>query len=487
MKNKKSKSRREFIKKSGLIGTGVFIVPRHVLGGTGYNAPSDQLALAAIGSGGKGTSDIKNAYLNGKNRVVALCDVDSARAASSYTAHSNATQYSDYRVMLAKEKGIDAITISTPDHNHAKIAYDCMNQGIHVYVQKPLTHTIAEARLLTKTAQQNKVVTQMGNQGGSGTGVPKVQEWVDKNKVGKIHTIYAWTNRPVWPQGVDHPLSNAAEKPKSLDWDLWLGTSKTKPYAPGLHPFDWRGFWEYGTGALGDIGCHTLDLPYKTLKLGFPTSVECTATNVFKKMWIPEYTPEGCPISSMVTIGYDNTPYNKDGIKLIWMDGGLTPTIPEEISEEFIMGFEKGKSSGIMMIGDKGVITSEIYGNMPTLYVKGEKPVVFDTSNQGDVSTIHSQTWTEACKAGFNSPEHKNLTSSFDYAGPFTETVLMGNLALRSHSLRKSNGNRKGRNEFQYYGRKKLLWDGGNMRIKNLDEANEFVTKTYRQGWELPI
>ena len=367
MYNGKSKSRRNFIKKTGLIGTGVFIVPRHVLGGVGYTAPSDQLGLAAVGSGGKGDSDIRNAYQKGKNRVVALCDVDPASAKGSYKTHSDVNKYLDYREMLEKEKDIDALTISTPDHNHAKIAYDCMTMGIDVYVQKPLTHTIAEARLLSKTAEKYKIVTQMGNQGGSSIGVPKIKEWIDQGKVGKVHTIYAWTNRPVWPQGINHPAANPASKPETLDWDLWLGTAKSKPYSPGVHPFDWRGFWEYGTGALGDIGCHILDAPYKALELGYPSSVECSATNVFKKMWVPEYTPEGCPISSMVTLDYKNSPHNTDGIKLIWMDGGLTPTIPEEIKEEFIMNFDVGNSSGIMMIGDKGVISCGVYGLNPKL------------------------------------------------------------------------------------------------------------------------
>jgi predicted dehydrogenase len=488
MQNKKSKSRRNFLKKSGLIGTGVFIVPRHVLGGVGYTAPSDQLALAAVGSGGKGRSDIANAYQGGKNKVIALCDVDPSEASSSYNTHPNANKYIDYREMLDKEKDIDALTISTPDHNHAKVAYDCMTMGIHVYVQKPLTHTIAEARLLSKTAEKYKIVTQMGNQGGSSIGVPKIKEWINKGKVGKVHTIYAWTNRPVWPQGIDHPSANKSKKPSTLNWDLWLGTAKSKPYSPGLHPFDWRGFWEYGTGALGDIGCHILDAPYKALQLGYPSSVECSATNVFKKMWVPEYTPEGCPISSMVTLDYKNSPHNKDGIKLIWMDGGLTPTIPEQVKEEFIMNFDAGNSSGIMMIGNKGVITSEIYANNPTLYLKGEDPVVFSTRNQPNVNNVHASTWTEACKAGFDSRQHKELTSSFDYSGPFTETVIMGNLALRSRDLRNIvSTNSNGRQKLDYYGRKKLLWDGENMKITNLDEANSYVSKTYRKGWELPI
>jgi hypothetical protein len=255
-----------------------------------------------------------------------------------------------------------------------------------------------------------------------------------------------------------------------------------------LHPFDWRGFWEYGTGALGDIGCHILDAPYKALQLGYPSSVECSATNVFKKMWVPEYTPEGCPISSMVTLDYKNSPHNKNGIKLIWMDGGLTPTIPEEVKEEFIMDFDAGNSSGIMMIGNKGVITSEIYANNPTLYVKGEEPIVFSTRDQPNVNNVHASTWTEACKVGFDSRQRKELTSSFDYSGPFTETVIMGNLALRSRDLRNIvSTNSNGRQKLDYYGRKKLLWDGENMKITNLDEANSYVSKTYRKGWELPI
>jgi len=477
---KKNKSRRNFIKKSALIGSGLFIIPRNVLGGKGYTAPSDQLAIAAVGSGGKGTSDINNAYDKGKNRVVALCDVHPEYAKKSMDRFPDAKIYKDYRVMLENQKDIDAVTISTPDHTHAVVAHACMVRKLHVYVQKPLTHTIAEARLLRKTAKENKVVTQMGNQGGSNPGVQKVQEWIDQGKIGEIEKINAWTNRPVWPQGKNLPKSNENEKPEGLDWDLWLGPAKKRSYSPGLHPFSWRGYWDFGTGALGDMACHILDVPYKTLKLGYPNSVECTTSTTFSVMWNMDYAPEGCPLSSVVTLRYDSSPYAKNGIELVWMDGGITPNVPDLLGDDFFTKSGAGNLS--MMIGNKGVITAQVYGNNPTLYQKGEAPIVFKT-DKINLDQIHNTAWTEACKAGYNSKEHLALTSSFEYSGPFTETVLMGNLGLRSRMLRKKD--LAGRNV--YYGRKKLQWDGPNMKITNFEEANKFVTKSYHNGWKVPV
>ena len=388
--------------------------------------------------------------------------------------------YKDYRVMLEKQKDIDAVTISTPDHTHAVITHACMERKLHVYVQKPLTHTIAEARLLRKAAKENKVVTQMGNQGGSNPGVVKVQEWIDQNKIGQIEKIFAWTNRPVWPQGKNLPKANENEKPKELDWDLWLGPAKKRKFSPGLHPFAWRGYWDFGTGALGDMACHILDVPYKTLKLGYPNSVECTTSTTYAKMWNADYAPEGCPLSSVVNLQYNDSPYAKNGIKLVWMDGGLTPDLPEFLGDDF---FTKRTSNNLaVIVGSKGAITSRVYANNPTLYQKGEKPIVFNTSNV-KLDELHNTKWTEACKAGYNSKEHLALTSSFEYSGPFTETVLMGNLGLRSRMLIKKDV--RGRNIF--YGRKKLQWDGPNMKITNFEEANKFVTKSYHNGWSIPV
>ena len=260
--NKKLKNnRRDFIKKS-LLASSVLIVPRHVLGGKGFISPSDRLNIAAIAAGGKGRGDISNSSVNGRENITALCDVDfSGSAAETVKKFPKAKLYSDFRKMLDNEKDIDAVTISTPDHTHASAAVYAMERGKHVYIQKPLTHNIKEARLLTNLAREKKVVSQMGNQGASNPNQDIMQEWIDSGKIGSISKVHVWTSRPVWPQGIQPPKPNPALKPKKLDWDLWLGPAKKKDYTPNLHPFNWRGWWEYGTGALGDMGCHLMDIP----------------------------------------------------------------------------------------------------------------------------------------------------------------------------------------------------------------------------------
>ena len=247
-KNVKLKSRRSFVK-SGLALSAITILPRHVLGGKGFTAPSDQLNIAAIGSGGKGASDISNASRNGNARVGALCDIDfSGSAAATAKQFPKAKRYADFREMLDKEKDLDAVTISTPDHVHGVAAIYAMERGKHVYVQKPITHNIREARILTEMARKQKVVTQMGNQGGSNPLLQTVQGWVDSDVIGKISKVQIWTNRPVWPQGIKMPAADPSAKPADLNWDLWLGPAPDKPYTPNMHPFNWRGWWDYGTG-----------------------------------------------------------------------------------------------------------------------------------------------------------------------------------------------------------------------------------------------
>tara|TARA_B100000963_G_scaffold52677_2_gene40739 strand:- start:9813 stop:11261 length:1449 start_codon:yes stop_codon:yes gene_type:complete len=477
------KSRRNFLKKSSVIGAGVFIVPRNVLGGQGYTSPSDQLNLAAIGSGGKGTSDIMNASVNGRERVVALCDVDfSGSAKRSIENFPKARLFSDYRKMLEEVKEIDAVTISTPDHVHAPAAVFAMNRNKHVYVQKPITHNIREARVLTELARKQKVVTQMGNQGGSNPLLNMVQKWVDSGKVGKISEVKVWTNRPVWPQGIKMPDPDVSLKPKSLNWDLWLGPASEKPYTPNLHPFNWRGWWDYGTGALGDVGCHLIDIPFRTLGLKYPKDAECSVGSVYTRMWSADYHPEGCPPSSLITINFDATKKNNTPMTMTWMDGGIRPPHPEIIPPNADIG-GPGSLNGVLMIGDKGIISTNINDSSPLtpkLYLyNGETEFGPETEKMDEPEYGHQRKWVDACKAGFNSSEHKELTSSFDYAGPMTETVLMGNLAIRSYMLRKENS--KGNLEF--FARKKLLWDGEGMKITNLDEANQFVTRNYRDGW----
>ena len=477
------KSRRNFIKKSSVIGAGIFIVPRNVLGGQGYTSPSDQLNLAAIGSGGKGTSDIMNASVNGRERVVALCDVDfSGSAKRSIENFPKAKLFSDYRKMLEEVKEIDAVTISTPDHVHAPAAVFAMNRKKHVYVQKPITHNIREARVLTELARKQKVVTQMGNQGGSNPLLNMVQKWVDSGKVGKISEVKVWTNRPVWPQGIKMPDPDVSLKPKSLNWDLWLGPASEKPYTPNLHPFNWRGWWDYGTGALGDVGCHLIDIPFRTLGLKYPKDAECSVGSVYTRMWSADYHPEGCPPSSLITINFDATKKNNTPMTMTWMDGGIRPPHPDIIPPNADIG-GPGSLNGVLMIGDKGIISTNINDSSPLtpkLYLyNGETEFGPETEKMDEPEYGHQRKWVDACKAGFNSKEHKELTSSFDYAGPMTETVLMGNLAIRSYMLRKENN----KGSLEFFARKKLLWDGEGMKITNLDEANQFVSRNYREGW----
>tara|TARA_B100000676_G_scaffold85320_1_gene85444 strand:+ start:939 stop:2384 length:1446 start_codon:yes stop_codon:yes gene_type:complete len=477
--NSKKTSRREFIKYGSLAASSFFIVPRHVLGGEGYLSPSDKINIAGIGVGGKGTSDLWYASNEGKENVVALCDVDMGDITSkSRERFPKAKFYQDFREMLEKEKNIDAVTISSPDHMHAIQALAAMDLGIHVYVQKPLTHNIREARMLTERAREKRIVTQMGNQGASNSGMVKVKEWFDADLIGNVDEVFVWTNRPIWPQGIPVPKSDGSPVPEGFDWDLWLGTAPKIDYTDAYHPFNWRGWWAYGTGALGDMGCHIIDVPFRTLGLHYPVGVECSVGQVFIKKWNPEYIPEGCPPSSSVTLDFNSTEKNNTNMKMRWLDGGLRPPHPDLIPASDPLG-DESSSNGVMMIGSKGIITTGVYGFYPKLYRKGEETLKFDTSNQPGNEFGHQSKWIAACKSGFNSNEHKSLTSSFDYAGPMTETVLMGNIAIRSYMERKEG------EKIQFPGRKKLLWDGDAMKITNYEDANKYVTREYREGWEV--
>ncbi len=490
-KNKKySGNRREFIKQAALGAAAFTIVPRHVLGGPGYQSPSDKLNLAGIGVGGKGWSDIRNAYNGGKENVVAICDVDKNRAGNAIKLWPNAKFYSDFRVMLDEEKDIDAVTISTPDHTHAVAAMNAMGRGIHVYVQKPLTHNIREARMLTETARKNKIVTQMGNQGASNAEQVQMQEWFNKGMLGTVDQVYVWTDRPVWPQGIPVP----SEKPglpehiSAKDWDLFIGPAEFVDYHPLYHPFKWRGWWNFGTGALGDMGCHLIDPPFRVLGLGYPTEVECSVGQIFLQDWVPEYIPQGCPPSSHSQLKFPASEKNNSEVTLTWYDGGIRPMHPDLIPAGDFLG-SPNSANGAMMIGSKGIMTCGVYGLTPQLYLNsGEKLTMPDDYDSGnpyigeDVPEFgHQVLWTDAVKAGFNSKEHKALTSSFDYAGPLTETVLMGNLAIRSYQM----GEENAEGNLEFNGRKKLLWDGMKMEITNHAPANEFVGRPYREGWSL--
>src|SRR5215470_15724072 len=323
MGNNTNFSRRKFIKDTTALSAGFFIVPRHVLG-RGFIAPSDKLNIAAIGAGGKGESDLSEFAKSSKVNIVALCDVDDRQCVKSRTRFSKANYYKDFREMLDKEKNnIDACSISTPDHTHAVATIAAMQLGKHVYTQKPLTHDIYEARMLTEAAKRYKVVTQMGNQGGSGDGVRKAKEIFDAGLIGDVHTAQAWTNRPVWPQGIPTPTGKF-DIPAELNWNLWLGTAPQRDFNPTYLPATWRGWVDFGTGSLGDMGCHFIDVPYRTLKLGYPISVECSVGEVWTGFFKEAIYTDSYPPSAKIHIHF---PAREKMIplELIWYDGGIKP------------------------------------------------------------------------------------------------------------------------------------------------------------------
>lgn len=468
----KDTSRRKFIRNTSIAATGFFIVPRHVLG-RGFVAPSDKLNIGSIGAGGKGQSDIANFFKSGNANIVTLCDVDDRSSKKTRDNFPKATYYRDWREMLEKEnKNIDAVSVSIPDHGHAVAALSAMQLKKHVYVQKPMTHDIFEARTLTEAARHFQVVTQMGNQGSSGDGVRTMQDWYNAGLIGDAHTIRCWTNRPVWPQGIGAPTAKE-EVPKELDWNLWLGPTQFHDYHQTYVPFSWRGFWDFGTGALGDMGCHIIDPPFKVVGLGYPSEVECSVADVYEKMWTPAYHPESCPAASSITLKFPGKK-GKSDVKLTWMDGNIRPERPDELGPDEKMGNDDG---GAIIEGTKGKMMCGCYGANPTLLPTSKTkdvkvPQTVERVPGGQEG--HYAQWVNAAIAGYG----KGKTSSnFDYAGPLTETVLFSNLALRSWYLKNSSG--------KFEGRKKILWDAANMKVTNFDDANQFIKRQYRDGYAM--
>ena len=461
-------SRRSFLKTSAVAAAGFMIVPRFVLGGKGFIAPSDRLLIAGVGAGGKGESDIQNFYKSGKAEIAFLCDVDDRRAATSVKRFPKAKYYKDWREMYDKEsKNFDAVSVSTPDHNHAIIAYHAMQLGKHVYVQKPLTHDIFEARLLTDAAKKYKVVTQMGNQGASNDGTRQLAEWYDADIIGDVHTVYCWTDRPVWPQGIAWPKIKS-DIPKELDWNLWLGTAPFKDYVSNLVPFNWRGWWDYGTGALGDMGCHLMEAPFRVLGLKYAKDVQASVGSVYVGEFAKGRFPESCPPSSHITLTFPKTDKTKGDITIHWMDGGIQPERPEELGANEPFGDD---GNGSLFIGTKGKMIAGTYSSNPLLLPTSRTKEVNVNKTIARVpggADGHYKQWVEGCLAGYGNTQ---LSSSFDVAGPLTEALLMANLAVRGHEL-------KG-------GHIKMLWDNDNMRITNFDAANQYVKRDYREGWTL--
>jgi predicted dehydrogenase len=461
-------TRRDFIKTSSIAAAGFMIVPRFVLGGKGYIPPSDRLMLASIGVGGKGADDTTRFDKTGKAELAFLCDVDERRAAGSVKKFPKAKFYKDWREMLDKDgKNFDAVSVSTPDHNHAIIAYSAMQMGKHVYVQKPLTHDLYEARMLTEAAKKFKVVTQMGNQGASNDGTRLLAEWYDAGIIGDVDTVYCWTNRPVWPQGIPWPTTKTAV-PKELDWDLWLGTAPQKDYVDNLVPFNWRGWWDYGTGALGDMGCHLVEAPFRVLGLQYAKDVQASVGSVYVGEFKQGHFPDSCPPSSHITLTFPKTHKTKGDITLHWMDGGIQPERPAELGPNEKFGDD---GNGILFIGKKGKMMASTYSADPLLLPTSRTkevnvPQKFARVEGG--ANGHYGQWIEACLAGYGK---KEVSSPFETAGPLTEALLMANLAVRGHEL---NG-----------GHIKMVWDNTAMKVTNFDAANQYIKREYREGWKL--
>ena len=419
------------------------VVPRKL-------SPNEKLNVAGIGVGGMGKGDIMSCA---SENIVALCDVDAKQAEETFYKLSSAKQYKDYRKMLEEmDKEIDAVTVSTPDHTHAPAAYMAMMMGKHVRVQKPLTHTIAEARLLAKTAKETGVVSQMGNQGHAGNGVRELCEALWAGAIGDVKEAHIWTNRPIWPQAISKPYKK--EKiPETMEWDLWIGSAPERPYNHKYAPFNWRGWWDFGCGAIGDMACHIMDPAFWSLKL---YEAPAYSVEVLEQEGMNEETaPKKCVIKYQFPARGAMPP-----VDVYWYDGGIMPKRPDGVPENQKMG---DGDNGSLFIGAKGVMTSGCYGGesrlLPDELMKDfKRPEPTIPRIEGENPYLN---WLACCKTG------EQAVSDFSYAGPLTEVANMGNVAL--------------------WAGEKIEYDVASMKITNVKKANKFLSKKYRKGWELPV
>ncbi len=444
-------SRRSFLRNTAAVTAGFTILPSHVIAGLGHKAPSDKLNIVGVGVGGRGFAVLKG--LESEN-IIGLCDVDWRYSQKCFDYFPGAKKYWDWRKMYDEMgKSIDAVVVATSDHTHAIVAAHAMTMGKHVYVEKPLTHTVYESRLLTKLAEKYKVATQMGNQGSSGEGVSTACEWIWNGEIGDVTRVDSFTDRPIWPQGLNTP-KQGHWVPETLNWDLFIGPAPMRPYNEIYTPWNFRGWWDFGTGALGDMACHILHPVFKGLKLGYPTKAQGSSTLLLN---------DCCPTAQRVRLVFPARPKEKKvrmpEVEVHWYDGGLEPLKPE--------GWPAGKNmnnrgGGLLFYGTKDVLVTGCYGRDPWL-LSGRTPIVPKTLRR--VPTDHQQDWVRACK---ESPENRVETASpFSEAGPFNEMVVMGVLAVRLQSLNKE-----------------LEWDGVNMRFTNIGE-NETIKTVIEDGFKI--
>lgn len=481
-------TRRKFLETGAIAAAGLTVVPSSVLGKSmGYKAPSDKLNIVGVGVGGMGNANLKQLV---SENIIGLCDVDWKYSKHVFDEHPNAKKYYDYRKMYDElGKSIDGVVVATADHTHAIIAADAMTMGKHVYVQKPLTHSVYESRLLTKLAAKHKVATSMGNQGSSGPGVRQVIDWISDGQIGEVTRVEAFTDRPIWPQGLMIP-KKADKVPSTLKWDLFIGPANNRPFNEIYHPWNWRGWWDFGTGALGDMACHILHPVFKGLNLGYPTKVQGSSTMLLT---------DCAPNAQMVKYVFpqrDNMPkVAMPEVEVTWYDGGLTPMRPEGVPAGKNLNDQGG---GVIFYGTKDTLICGCYGVNPWL-VSGRTPN--SPKTQREVTLSHEMDWVRACK---ESPANRVETASpFSEAGPFNEMVVMGVLAVRLQGLNQE-----------------LHWDGENMKFTNIPAeatirtiiedgfkitdghptfnktwtdpvnaiayAEEMIKHTYKNGWKLP-
>lgn len=487
-------SRRDFIRHSSLAAAAVSIIPASAVAGLGHKAPSDKMNIVGVGVGGKGHPNLLG--MSNEN-IIGLCDVDWKYSEKCFNDFPKAKKYWDWRKMFDElGSSVDGVMVATADHTHAVVAATALSLGKHVYSQKPLTHSIYESRLLTKLAANHQVATQMGNQGNSGDGVRQLCEWIWNGEIGEVREVHAWTNRPIWPQGQQRP-TQIMKSPKTLNWDLFIGPAPMRPYHEIYTPWNWRGWWDFGTGAFGDMACHVLDPVYQSLKLGYPLKVRGSSTAI---------NTESAPQAEMVEYTFparESLPkVALPAVKVYWYDGGLFPNdssiLPEGID---LMGDGLG---GCIFVGSKDTLICGCGGFNSRLY-SGRVPNVTPYLRRiegavGYVDGPHEKDWIRACK---ETPESRvESTSNFAYSGPFNEMVLLGVLAIRLQSLNKS-----------------LEWDAQKMEISNLSDrdelkiitsdefkvidghphfntkfakmnarqqATEYIRHTYQNGWKLP-
>jgi predicted dehydrogenase len=519
MSKKNDLTRREFVAGAGKATIGAMvaasapmILPSRVLG-RGQRPPSDTVNVAIVGFGGMGSQNAL--VLAQTDHIGAVCDVDFAYSESKVNSKladaqnkplpdglklkeqfDKAKRYSDFRQMLAKEKGIDGIVVATPDHLHAVIAKAAMDMGKHVYVQKPLVATVHEARVLRERALANpKLVTQMGNQGHSSEGARLINEWIGAGIIGPVHEVHVWTNRPVvyWPQGLPRPTGLAAPEvpggfgnlwtyrhvqdvlaaamgaggtpPAGLDWNMYLGPiAEDVPYHPIYHPFNWRGWLDFGCGALGDMGAHLIDHPFWALGLSYPSSIEATSTQ-WGTMTVaataaggrPQRVPVCYPVSTCVHYQFPARGAQPP-VKLSWFDGGIYPPRPDFLPDDV----ELASEGGVIFLGEKGILLHGTYGANPRLYPEGlAEAAAAVPKSTPRIMWSHELNWTKAIRG------EAKASSPIEYASQLTETMLLGLVALRTGQG------------------KKILYDGERGRVTNNDEANQYLTREYRAGWAI--